>query len=66
MDRLDVEPGSMKQAGARVVEKVMQAKSSNVVTGDKDLSRLFELEALCIGIAGKAAGWLALQATAPL
>ena len=47
MDRLDVEPGSMKQAGARVVEKVMQAKSSNVVTGDKDLSRLFELEALC-------------------
>ena len=64
MDRLDVEPGSMKQAGARVVEKVMQAKSSNVVTGDKDLSRLFELEALCIGIAGKTAGWLALQATA--
>jgi hypothetical protein len=64
MDRLDVEPGSVKQAGARVVEKVMRAKSSNVVTGDKDLSRLFELEALCIGIAGKTAGWLALQATA--
>ena len=33
-----------------------------VVTGDEDLSRLLELEALCIGIAGKQAGWLALQA----
>ncbi len=62
MQRLGVEPGVVKQAGARVGEKLMRAKSSNVVTGDEDLSRLLELEALCIGIAGKRAGWLALQA----
>jgi hypothetical protein len=62
MQRLGVEPGWVKQAGARVGEKVMRVKSSNLVTGDEDLSRLLELEALCIGIAGKRAGWLALRA----
>ena len=63
MERLGVTVGTVKQAGARVGEKLMRVKSSNVVTGDQDLSRLLELEALCVGIAGKKAGWLALQAT---
>jgi hypothetical protein len=62
MKLLNVAPGSLKQAGARIGEKLMRAKSSNIVTGDEDLSRLLELEALCIGIAGKKAGWLALEA----
>ena len=60
--RVDADTGVVKQAAAKVAQKALQLKSSNAVTGNEDFSRLLELEALCIGIMGKRAGWLSLQA----
>ena len=62
MERLGVETSTIKQAAARVGEKALRVKTSAVVTGDDDLSRLLGLEALRVGIAGKEAGWRALRA----
>ncbi len=62
MERLGVGTSTVKQVAARVGEKALRVKTSNVVTGDDDLSRLLELEALHLGIAGKEAGWTALRA----
>jgi len=59
---LGVETSTIKQAAARVGEKALRVKTSAVVTGDDDLSRLLGLEALRVGIAGKEAGWSALRA----
>ena len=62
MARVDADAGVVKQTAARVAEKAFRLTASNAVTGNHALSRLLELEALCIGILGKRAGWLALQA----
>ena len=62
MARVDADAGVVKQTAARVAEKAFRLKASNAVTGNDALSRLLELEALCIGILGKRAGWLALRA----
>jgi hypothetical protein len=62
MERLGVETSTIKQAAARVGEKALRVKTSTVVTGDDDLSRLLGLEALKLGIAGKESGWAALRA----
>jgi len=62
MERLGVETSTIKQAAARFGEKALRVKTSAVVTGDDDLSRLLGLEALRVGIAGKEAGWSALRA----
>lgn len=61
-ERLGVDTSSTKQAFARVADKALRAKASTVVTRDDGLSRLLGLEALCVGIAGKDAGWTALRA----
>jgi hypothetical protein len=62
METLRVTQGVVKQAGAHVAAKAVSAKTSTILTRDEDFSRLLALEALCIGIAGKKAAWLALQA----
>src|SRR4051812_7655898 len=61
-ERLGVDTSTVKQAFAQVGDKAIRVKASTVVTRDNALSRLLTLEALCVGIAGKDAGWTALQA----
>ncbi len=65
MDRLGIAQGTVKQLGGRLGEKALRFKSSEMITDDPAFSELLRTEALVLGIAGKEAGWAALQA-APL
>lgn len=49
-----------KQAAAWLAEKVGRLKPNAQLTGYSDLSRLVELEALCLGVEGERALWTAL------
>lgn len=62
MSRLAIEQETVKQAGARLGEKAMRAKSSETMTGSPALTRLQRLEALMVGINGKIAVWRSLNA----
>jgi hypothetical protein len=64
MERLEVEPQRVKQAAGWVVERLSRLRLNPAFTGGADLTRLLELEALSLGIEGKLALWLALQAAA--
>lgn len=63
MERLGIAQGTVKQLGGRLGEKALRFKSSEMVTDDPAFSELLRTEALVLGIAGKEAGWAALQAS---
>lgn len=60
MKRLRVRRGRVKPAGAWAAEKLGRLKLNGQLTGYSPLSRLVELEMLCIGIAGKQQLWKTL------
>ena len=65
MNRLDVKRDQPKVAFAWVAEKLGRLKPNGRLLGYSPLSRLVELEALSLGIAGKVSLWEALKEVAP-
>ncbi|MDX6603358.1 MAG: hypothetical protein QOF13_2560 [Solirubrobacterales bacterium] len=63
MERLQVRRGTVKPAAAWVAEKLGRLKLNGQLRGYSPLSRLVELEGLCIGITGKIELWAALGST---
>ena len=64
MGRVGVERAGVKQAAGRVAERISRLRLHERVTGDPDLSRLMELEAIAVGVTGKLALWQSLQTVA--
>ena len=60
MARLDVEEDPIKQRGAWAFEKVGRLKLNGQLFGYSPLSRLVELEGLCLGVTGKRLLWVVL------
>jgi hypothetical protein len=63
MEKLGVARRRLKPAGAWAAEKVGRLKLNGRLRGYSPLSRLLELEALAVGIAGKEQLWQALERT---
>lgn len=61
MEQLGVDKSRLKQTGGWVAEKLTRVRFSHRITGSEALSRLMQLEMLCIGVAGKLALWKALR-----
>ncbi|MCW2573747.1 MAG: hypothetical protein JWO88_3805 [Frankiales bacterium] len=61
MKRLDVSESAVKKAGAWMAEKASEIKLLLEGEQASGLGRLQALEALCLGIVGKKALWVALQ-----
>jgi hypothetical protein len=61
MERLEVKPSKLKDAGGWTAEKLGRLKPNNRLLGYSPLSRVLELEGLVIGVTGKQALWEALQ-----
>jgi len=57
MDRLDVDPAAIKNAGAWVGEKLGRLKLNSELSGPTPLGQLIELEGLYLGITGKRSMW---------
>jgi len=64
MSRLGVRRNGPKQAFAWTLEKLGRLKLNGQVTGYSSLSRLTELEGLCVGVEGKLSLWRALRQVA--
>ena len=60
MDSIGAPRAQWKQAGALVAERVGRLKLNGQIRGYSPLSRLLELEGLCLGIEGKLSLWRAL------
>jgi hypothetical protein len=65
MERLGVGKDHLKLAAGWTAEKAGRLKLNGRVTSYSPLSRLVEVEALLLGVAGKRAGWLALLEITP-
>ena len=65
MKALDMRPDPAKQAGGWLAEKAGRLKLNGRLRGYSPLSRLVELEGLCVGVEGKKELWLALERIAP-
>jgi hypothetical protein len=63
MRRLDARQNPLKLAAARLAERAGLAKLNGRMTGYSDLSRLLELEGLCVGVEAKQMLWLSLRST---
>lgn len=63
MERLGVSRNRIKPAGAWIAEKLGRLKLNGQLRGYSPLSRLDELEMLCLGINGKMRMWTALEHT---
>jgi hypothetical protein len=61
MQLVDVGPSRVKDAGARLAEKLGRLKLNGQLTGYSPLSRVVEFEGLSMAIAGKLCLWRALQ-----
>jgi hypothetical protein len=61
MERLEVKPNKLKDAGGWTMEKLGRLKTNNRLVGYSPLSRVIELEGLVIGVTGKQALWEAAQ-----
>jgi hypothetical protein len=61
MEALGCRKDVVKQAGGWVAEKVGRLKLNGQLTGYSDLSRLEELEGLCLGVEGKLSLWKSLK-----
>jgi hypothetical protein len=60
MRRLGIRRSPVKPAGAWMAEKLGRLKLNGQLRGYSPLSRMVELEGLCIGITGKLQMWRAL------
>jgi hypothetical protein len=60
MERLGIERSPVRQVASWIGEKLSRMKLSEAMTGDQDLKRLLEFEALSLGIEGKLSMWRAL------
>lgn len=65
MTRLGVKRSTPKQVAGKVLERLSRLRLDERVTGSSDVTRLMELETLCLGIEGKLALWTALAEVAP-
>jgi hypothetical protein len=63
MAELGVSPSRIKDLGGWAMEKIGRLKPNNSLFSYSPLSRVVELEALALGVAGKQALWSALRAT---
>ena len=61
MDQLGFAQDKLKTTAAWVAEKVGRLKLNGQITGYSDLSRLLELEGLCVGVEGKLSLWRSLK-----
>jgi len=61
LDSIESQPDRLKQMAAWIAEKAGRLKLNGQVTGYSDLSRLLELEGLCIGVEGKLSLWRSLK-----
>lgn len=64
LDSIDSSPDRLKQMAAWIAEKAGRFKLNGQITGYSDLSRLIELEGLCIGVEGKTSLWRSLKQVA--
>ena len=61
MERLEIKPSRLKDAGGWTAEKVGRLKPNNRLLSYSPLSRVIELEGLLMGVTGKQALWEALE-----
>jgi len=61
MERLEIRPSKLKDAGGWTAEKVGRLKPNNRLLSYSPLSRVIELEGLLMGVTGKQALWEALE-----
>ncbi len=61
MERLEVKPSRLKDAGGWTAEKMGRLKPNNRLLSYSPLSRVIEIEGLVIGVTGKQALWEAIQ-----
>lgn len=61
MRRVGARQSQLKQTAARALERVGRLKLNGQILSYSDLSRLEELEALCLGVEGKMALWQVLD-----
>lgn len=61
LDSIDANPDRLKQLAAWIAEKAGRLKLNGQITGYSDLSRLVELEGLCLGVEGKLSLWRSLE-----
>ncbi|HJR44950.1 MAG TPA: hypothetical protein VJ927_05045 [Actinomycetota bacterium] len=64
LDSIDATPDRLKQMAAWIAEKAGRVKLNGQITGYSDLSRLLELEGLCLGVEGKLSLWRSLMQVA--
>ena len=64
LDSIDSSPDRLKQMAAWIAEKAGRFKLNGQITGYSDLSRLVELEGLCLGVEGKTSLWRSLKQVA--
>ena len=62
MDKLGARKSRAKTGGAWLAEKAGRLKLNGRITGYSDLSRLLEIEGLCLGVEGKLSLWRSLRA----
>ncbi|MDQ4070710.1 MAG: hypothetical protein M3203_14755 [Actinomycetota bacterium] len=61
IEAFGVTPSKPKQVAGKVLETLSRSRLNERVTGSADVTRLMEIETLCLGIEGKAELWRALQ-----
>lgn len=61
MERMDISRNPVKQATGWLAEKASRVKFSGLGSGEPDQSAFMALEALTLGVAGKASMWAALK-----
>ena len=64
LDSIEAAPDRLKQMAAWIAEKAGRFKLNGQITGYSDLSRLIELEGLCLGVEGKLSLWRSLKQVA--
>lgn len=65
LDSIDATKDRLKQMAAWIAEKAGRLKLNGQVTGYSELSRLLEIEGLCLGVEGKLSLWHSLAAVRP-
>ena len=61
LDSFEASPDRIKQMAAWIAEKAGRLKLNGQITGYSDLSRLLEIEGLCLGVEGKLSLWRSLK-----
>lgn len=61
LDAFETSPDRIKQMAAWIAEKAGRLKLNGQITGYSDLSRLLEVEGLCLGVEGKLSLWRSLK-----